>query len=115
MFDDVVGKANPIAAGDIAMKTNPVTPNPQLDSLSRLGNARPATKRAADPSDAATNEGLTKSEDLRQLLAQLHALPDVRNDVVADAAHSVATGETLTPAAAFDTAQAISDAATPNR
>ena len=97
------------------MKTNPVAPNPQLDSLARLGNARPALKRAGATTDAGGNEGLTKSEDLRQLLAQLHELPDVRNDVVADAAQRVATGEVLTPTAAFETAQAIIDGTTPNR
>lgn len=59
-----------------------------------------------DPPVGGEDSTFTPTPDLARLLESVRALPDVRPEAVSAATDLVASGELLTPAAAFDTAQA---------
>lgn len=59
-----------------------------------------------DPPVGGEDSTFTPTPDLARLLESVRALPDVRPEAVSAATDLVASGELLTQAAAFETAQA---------
>jgi len=74
------------------------------------GGAKPGR---VDPPAGGEDSTFTPTPDLARLLESVRALPDVRPEAVSAATDLVASGELLTPAAAFDTAQAALPAQPP--
>ena len=86
------------------MHIDPVTPRLYSENLSGATGSRPADQ-APEPSGGPA--GFEPSPDRVKWAQALRDLPDVRADVVADAARRLRAGEVLSPSSPEETAQSV--------
>jgi hypothetical protein len=88
------------------MHIDPVTPRLYSENLAGAGS-RPADQASETSGGPAAADGFQPSPDRLRWSQTLRDLPDVRADVVADAARRLRAGEVLTPSSPDETAQAV--------
>jgi len=89
------------------MHIDPVTPRLYSENLTGATGSRPADKGPEPSSGPAGPAGFEPSPDRVKWAQALRDLPDVRADVVADAARRLRAGEVLSPSSPEETAQSV--------